>query len=80
VPLLQVGAVGGHWLSITHCTQRNPAPPPPPPTSQYGVGAAQSMLLRHWTHRWRGEQRGVAVPAQSAPVRHCTHCDVVGSQ
>jgi len=39
----------------------------------------QSLFVAHWTHRLR-VQTGVDVPAQSAPLVHCTHCCIAGSQ
>jgi hypothetical protein len=76
VPPLHLGALGEQSAGCRHWTQTGPLSPP---ALQYGVTPEQSALLAHWTHRFR-LQAGVAVPAQSELLVHCTHCCVVGSQ
>jgi hypothetical protein len=70
VPLLQLGALDGHWELWRHWTHRSDEPPP---EAQYGVAPEQSALVAQATQRFC-KQAGVDVLPQSARVTHWTHC------
>jgi hypothetical protein len=64
---------------MVHSTQA-PVKPKPAPVRQYGVGAVQSLSIKHATQTWAREQACAVAEVQSAFVLHCTQVDVATSQ